>query len=349
MSDQPSPTDTADEDHTVRLLRLAGPRLPVSDERTVRVRAAVYPRWRAANRRRAIRRRVLTGAAILTAAAVLVVMVGRALRVDRPGTAIGTSEVVAVVERIDGTPRRVTDNLSASPTRGLSLNSLALNDAVRTSEWIETDASARVALRFSNGASVRLDVGSRARPLSTSVIELSSGAVYVDTGRSSAHFDVRTPLATAHDVGTQFEVRLIDLTLRLRVRTGIVELRSGARSVSGRGGMEVTFSAAGTASRPIAPHGSEWQWTSNLAPPLEIEGMALSTFLERIAHEHGWELRYADAALAREASAIVLHGSVNGLSPRDALNVALTTSGLHHRFDNGELTVFRGSVQKKPL
>ena len=88
---------------------------------------------------------------------------------------------------------------------------------------------------------------------------------------------------------------------------------------------------------------------AGLAPPLEIEGVALSAFLERIAREHGWDVRYRDAALAREATTIVLHGSVNGLSPREALDVAIATSGLQHRLENGELTVFRGSAVKKSL
>jgi ferric-dicitrate binding protein FerR (iron transport regulator) len=341
MSDQPS-RDTADEDYTVRLLRLAGSRPSVSDERTARVRAAVYPRWQTVSRRRTIRRRSLAGAMLLAAAAVLFVMVDRVNQLDPPGTATG--EVAAVVERLEGKPLRTTGNASTGPRHVLSLN-----DPVRTGEWIETDGRARVAVRFQDGSSVRLDLGSRARALSPSVLELSSGAVYVDTGRSSGHFEVRTAVATAHDVGTQFEVRLIDLTLRLRVRTGVVELRSGTRSASGRGGTEVMFSAARTVSRPIAPHGPDWNWMASLAPPVEMEGVALSAFLDRIAREHGWEIRDADAALAREATGIVLHGSVNGLPPREALDVAITTSGLEHRLEDGELTVFRGSAVKKPL
>ena len=72
------------------------------------------------------------------------------------------------------------------------------------------------------------------RPLSPSEIELSAGAVYIDTGSESARFAVRTPLATARDLGTQFEVRLLDDTLRLRVRSGIVELKDGVRAAGGR-------------------------------------------------------------------------------------------------------------------
>jgi hypothetical protein len=94
-------------------------------------------------------------------------------------------------------------------------------------------------------------------------------------------------------------------------------------------------------SRKVSAHGPEWEWAVNLAPAFEIEGQPLAAFLEYLSREHGWTLRYADGALARDASSIVLHGSINGLQPRDALAVALTTSGLVYRFRDGDLLVSR--------
>ena len=205
--------DSTDEDHTVRLLRLAGARPSAPDARAARVRAAVHHQWALGHRRRTVRRRLLTATAVLATAAALIVVVGRALRIDRAPAP--TDQVMAVVERIDGNPRRSSDMANSSATSGLSPR-----DVVRAGEWIEADPSARVALRFSDGTSVRLDRGSRARVLSARVIELSSGAVDPDTDRTSGQFEVRTAVGTARDVGTQFEVRLIDMALRLRVRTG---------------------------------------------------------------------------------------------------------------------------------
>jgi hypothetical protein len=329
-------SDEADEDRTARLVRMAGPRSTVPPTRAERVRSTVYAQWQVNCHRRAVRRWILSVVLVVATTAVLVLMLGRLALVDRP--VVPSGEPVALVEQIDGIPRRVSDAPDAPQGAGLSRN-----DAVRTGEWIVTDARARVALRFFDGTSVRLDIGSRARPLSAGVIELATGAVYVDTGQESGRFEVRTELATARDVGTQFEVRVVDRTLRLRVRTGLVELSDGVRSVSGRGGTEVSLSAAGAVSRPIAVHGSEWDWTARVLPPLAIEGLALSTFLERIAREHGWALRYADSTLARDASGITLHGSVNGLAPHEAVEVAVATSGLRHRFERGELVVFRAS------
>jgi hypothetical protein len=336
MTDASDPrTGEADDDLTARLVRMAGARSPVPAARAARVRAAVHAQWQVGRRRRVVRRRALSGSAMIATAALLILMIERVGRLDRVAAPLG--EPVAVVEQIDGTPRRVSD-VADAPSR------LSRNDAVRTGEWIETDARARLALRFLDGTSVRLDVGSRARPLSSDVIELSAGAVYIDTGGESGHFEVRTAMATARDVGTQFEVRLFDSTrLRLRVRTGLVELSDGVRSVSGRGGTEVTLSATGAVSRPIAVHGPDWDWTARVLPPSDIEGLALSTFLERMAREHGWGLRYADAELAAEASRITLHGSVSGLAPHEAVEVAIATSGVRHRLEGGELVVRRAS------
>jgi hypothetical protein len=323
----------ADEDITGRLLRFAGGREAVPDVRTSRVRAAVHAEWRAASRRRAMGRRLVYAAATCAAAAAVVLSL-RLGYLSRQAVPIGAP--VAVVEAVEGTPRRLTRASGSDAVAGL-----VQNDAVGLGEWIETGSSARLALRFPNGTSVRMDAGSRARPLSSSVIELAAGAVYVDTGRESGRFEVRTPVATALDVGTQFEVRLIDEALRLRVRTGVVALKDRARSVTGREGTEITLSEGGAVSRPFPPHGPDWDWAGRLAPRLDIEGMALAAYLDRTAREQGWSIRYADPALSGEASGIILHGSVDGLPARDALEVALTTSGLRHRLEGGELVVMR--------
>jgi ferric-dicitrate binding protein FerR (iron transport regulator) len=325
--------DAADEEATLRLLRMAGPRETVSDKRAARVKAVVQAGWRARMRRRTIGRRVLLAGAVLTAASAML-LVGRFNRIERSSVPLG--DPVAVVEQVHGTPRRASDR-SDAPTTGR----LSLGETVRAGEWITTDANARTALRFSDGTSVRLDVATRLRPISSSGIELSAGAVYVDTGRESGRFEVKTALATAFDVGTQFEVRLIDRTVRLRVRTGIVELKDNARSVSGRAGTEITLSATGAVSRPIEGHGSEWEWVASMSPPVEMEGASVAVFLERVAREHGWTVHYADPALAREASGIILHGSVRGLHPREIVDVAIAASGLRHRFEDGELLVLR--------
>jgi ferric-dicitrate binding protein FerR (iron transport regulator) len=334
-------SESGDEDGMARLLRLAGPRRPVPADRTARVRAAVHREWQTRVQQRSSRRRALTTAALL-AAAVLVLVVARTRLLDEPATpAVGN--VVAVVQRTEGEPRYVYPDM---PQPGASPGRVSTHDSVRTGTWIETDARARVALRLMDGTSVRIDTGSRARLISSRMLELTAGSVYVDTGRETAGFEVITPLGTARDVGTQFEVRLGERTLRLRVRTGHVDLRHGPHAVSARAGTEVTMAAEGPVSQQISASGPEWDWAVSLAPPLEIEGVPLAAFLERLSREQGWTLRYADRTLAAEASGIVLHGSVAGLHPREALDVAVRTSGLVHRLRDGELVVSRPAAKR---
>lgn len=335
MNDGRKPcTGDTGEDATALLLRLAGARPAVPDDRTARVRSAVHVHWRARNRRRAIQRRLLSSLVFVAAAAAVILVIGRRSRNDQPVTRSG--ELVAIVEQVHGTPQHVS-----SAGDGVAPAGLSRNDPIRSGDWISTDARARVGLRFNDGTSVRLDAGTRARPLSSSAIELGAGAVYVDSERASGGFEVRTALATARDIGTQFEVRLLDRAVRLRVRTGIVELMSRDRLISGRQGTEIVWTGSAAVSRPIDAYGPEWEWTTRVAPPLDIEGMRLSEFLDRVAREQGWKVRYADSALASEASSITLHGSVDTLSPRDAIDVAIATSRLRHRLEGGDLVLYR--------
>ena len=164
--------DAGEQDAIARVLRLAGPRAGVPEARRARVQAAVRAGWKAGVRRRTARRRLISWGALGAVAACLLVLARPTLD-DRVGEAAG--DPVAIVERLDGTGSRAA--VDSGP--------LALHDAVRSGQWIETDARARLALRFFDGTSVRLDAGSRVRPLSAGVLELARGAVYVDTGRES--------------------------------------------------------------------------------------------------------------------------------------------------------------------
>ena len=70
-----------------------------------------------------------------------------------------------------------------------------------------------------------------------------------------------------------------------------------------------------------------------------LEGRSLRDFLLWIAGENGWQLRYADAAVEEKASTTILHGSIQGLTPEEALSAVLPTSGVAHRLENGVLLI----------
>jgi ferric-dicitrate binding protein FerR (iron transport regulator) len=339
MSDtgESGPTgDRREEDSMAELLRLAGPRAGVAPERAARVREAVHRAWLSNRRRRTVGRSTMVATTLLAAAAMLVMIVR--LSNNRGPASPPVAQVVATGERIEGAPRlrrAIEDHIVAVP--------LSVDTAIRLGDVIETDAASRVAIRTSDGSSLRLDRGSRARLVSLAVIELVEGAVYVATSGRSRGFEVLTAFGTVRDRGTRFEVRLGQTSLRLRVRDGLVEIRRGHNVTPARAGTEATVTPSGVDTRKMSTYGSEWEWTASLAPAFEIEGRPLAAFLEHVVREEGWRLHYADAALATAASTIVLHGSVDGLRTDEALAVALATSGLQYRLSNGELIVFKPS------
>jgi ferric-dicitrate binding protein FerR (iron transport regulator) len=291
------------------------------DTRAARVRANVHAAWQSEVQRRALQRRRIALATIrgIVAAAVVTVVVARPEPVVEPVTHLAT------VARTEGAAR------------------VAVGARVLSGEVIETGRAARVALRTPGGTSIRLDRSSRARFIAYRVIELTAGAMYVDTNGVEDPIDVRTSAGVIRDIGTQFEVRLLDDSVRVRVRSGMVAVERERQSINVAAQTQLTLTSSGAESRALPAFGEEWNWIAGMAPGFRIEGQRLSAFLTYLSRENGWTLHYADAGVQRVASATVLHGAVDGLDAEAALGVALTIADLSHTLDRGELRIWRSS------
>lgn len=328
-----------DDETTGRLLRIGGMRAQVPTDRARRVKRTFLDECSAVVRSRAVRRRRVAVAAVLALAAGAIV----AVRLGTPRVLTpAVRPIVATVERLEGAGGRT--RVAGASTEGAAT---APADTLRGGDEIETGPTGRVSLRLLHGVSLRFDHGSRARFVSAGVVELGAGAVYVDSGPSAGDLksvlELHTSFGVVRNIGTQFEVRVSSSSLRVRVRSGLVEVRRAdrAEASSARPGTELTLDRMGASSRAVLAYGPEWAWAASLAPPLEMEGRPLAAFLEHLCREQGWGLAYADATLAREASGMILHGSAAGLQPSDALAGALATTGLTHRFEDGRVVVAR--------
>ena len=204
-----------------------------------------------------------------------------------------------------------------------------------------------LAIRLANDQSLRLDSGTRARLDSTSRIELIRGAVYVDSGlhpSDQTAVEISTPFGSVVDVGTQFEVRLgdEDQPLRVRVRSGSVFFADGDGEHTATAGEELLVRLDGSVARGnYGASGGEWDWILSAAPALAIDGLALTDFLDWVAAETGLEVRYEDEVLVDAATAIELHGSIEGLRPDEAIIAVLPGTGLAHEVDDGTLSIRR--------
>ena len=334
--------ETGEADPVARLVRLAGARPPVPEERAARVEMRVREAWLAnvAARRRF---RWTSWGAGLAAAAALAVAVGLLWRhASQPPP---PPVLVATVERVSGT-------VSTAGAAGERVP-LMPGTQLFAGAPIETGADGRLALRLAAipgqaSPSMRIDVGTRAHFDARNELRLDAGAVYVDS-QGGAPVLVQTPFAQVTERGTQFEVRVSSGGVRVRVREGAVEL-ANAEGVGRRGsweataGAELTLASDGRLSRSTVPaHDQAWEWVQQIAPSFRLEGSTLGDFLAWVGRESGWRIAWADPARAADKVPATLHGSVDGLPPEQALAAVLPTCGLADRRDGDTVVVFASS------
>ncbi len=196
---------------------------------------------------------------------------------------------------------------------------------------IRTQADGRVALTLTGGESLRLAGGTEVMLDAPGRLYVPGGTIYVDSGArpSGSHLEVVTAVATARDVGTQFEVAVTGGALRLRVREGLVALDHGGESFRGQAGEQIAIDGKGGISRAsIAPHDAAWQWAEAIAPMPDMDGKPAADLISWVARETGRKLAYESPLVEQRASAVILHGDIRNLSPMAALEAMLATTDL---------------------
>jgi ferric-dicitrate binding protein FerR (iron transport regulator) len=232
--------------------------------------------------------------------------------------------------------------LSASGQVEADGRSLEAGDEIPTGTIIRSGTGGGAALRMADGVELRLDGGSQIALPGAAIVLVTRGGTYLDTaGRTGTMpIEVRTPTGTARDIGTRFEVRVIDQAMRVRVRDGLVQVESGGETARGGRGTELIARGEGAiATQPAPIAGRDWEWVALASGPLAIEGRTLQDFLDWVAREGGWRVRFANDTLARSAATVILHGPTARLTPEAALRVVLPTCGLSYRIEGDTVIV----------
>lgn len=325
------PRDPGEEnDPLAKLLRLAGPRQPVPAEREERLRAATHAHW-SASVKQARRLKWAIWGGVSLAAACLILSVSL-LGGWRPFEILpGSAPRIAEVLRVEGFGAS-----GGGPAAGMELPPGAL---------LATHSGERIALRTIGGATLRVDGGTQLRLISSSILDLRRGAVYADSGSAAAAVDaleIRTPWGIVRDIGTQFQVRLVEDGIQLSVREGKARLEREGRSHEATSGMELVMHAdAQVTARPISRTGESWEWIAGIAPPFALEGRRLGEYLDWVGQETGLAIQFEDPSEAGRAREIVLHGAIERLSPRESLAAVLPTCGLSHSLQGDALIIRR--------
>jgi ferric-dicitrate binding protein FerR (iron transport regulator) len=294
------------------LIRLAGERDVPSRAAIERARVAAEHAWRTAldevPARPARLRRPSTWAMAAGLVALLIVgaWYGRASPPVPVARVVAVSGHAMLGGRVNGTPAPGTDVLPGATleTRGGQV-SLALGT---------------LSLRVDHDTRLRFDASDR--------VTLLGGRVYVDSGGVNALAALRivTPAGAVRHVGTQFQVTVAGAVTLIQVREGRIALDGRvAREVAAGEKLEVRGTAV-VLTRVQPSTGEDWEWISRTAPSFDIENRLLPEFLSWIAREHGWQLRYVDAAAQARVQQVRLHGSLEGLDTEAMIErVALIT------------------------
>ena len=329
--DVPGETPVTSDEQIGQLLRLAGPRPMPDPILMTQARMAAHAEWTRVVARRGWGRSwwTLTGAALVASS--LLVGTWSLLRPTSPST---PRLEIATVQAITGSL------LLESPGEGRGVGQRG--GSLRAGDRIETPQGSGVGLSLAGGIDVRLNERTIAILDTANRMTLVSGMVYVDAGlvRHPSGFHINTSMGTVRHVGTQFEVRLVDAALRVRVREGSIALEAPGARWTSRAGEALLLSPGRPPERSqIAISGPDWRWLSDLARPFQIEGASVIAFLDWVAREQGWRWQLEQPAMRRRVERIVLHGTIEGLTPEEALAAVLPTCGLTFRQEGDRILI----------
>jgi len=328
------------------LLRASGRRPAIPPARAARVQLTTRATWEATVVRRARGRRLRLWTALAAAA---VVVAGAGLMLRGRSTLPATPETIGRAEIATG---EVWSRPSAQGEAATS-GRLRAGDEIGMGTEVTTASDGRVALHLASGHSLRLDAGTQLRALSGRTLVLEHGAVYVDSGGGArtavGTIEIRTPLGEVRDVGTQFEVRMLDASLRVRVREGTVSVAGRGATLAMTAGEELTLDPAGRAVRGrVDPFGAEWAWSEAVARFGDLQGRSLREFLDWYARERGVRLELVGEGLPLAAGTILLGGSIEGMTLEEAIDSVLATAAMHREEREGSLRVVRNDVAARP-
>ncbi|HJQ99193.1 MAG TPA: FecR family protein [Candidatus Polarisedimenticolaceae bacterium] len=325
-------------DDIAALIRIAGRRPGVPEDRTARVKASVREHWLRETSARKSRRRAWAAAALAAAAVMTVALSIEVFRRLWPTPPVDTQ---ITVEAVAG--RAWIEEPGRAGPAGRRLP--RIDDRMAAGTAVDTEETGHVALRLRESGVLRLDVGTRVRVLGPARVALDRGAVYVDSGSAgeaarSAALTIETPWGEVQDFGTQFEVRLGDRSVRVRVREGKVVLADAGRVHEIPVAKELVYDGESSPTvTGISTYGPEWDWVAQAVKVPDQEGRSAFSFLEWVARERGWRLTFASDELARSAREIVLGGSLERLTLEEALDAVLPTCGMSYRIDEGVLVI----------
>ncbi len=322
----------------------ARPRPPAEDEQAVR--QALHAEWQQLTGRSRRGRRPWVWA--LAASLVLALVLLYRLPAPSPGQTTGhqLAQLEKVIGRVTLRSGESTHLMTAGQTES----------GLHAGQVLVTGAASSLAMRWANGASVRLDQHSELLLDDAGRLALTGGRLYMDTESALADspaLTVQTPHGEVQHLGTQFMTRVTARETAVSVRQGKVAfMGQDSQAATGHGsdqfsgeqvvasaGEELTVTLSGQVyRRSISAWGGPWEWTEALTSGFDADGRRMSELLDWVSRESGRQVDYQSDSARRLAEQTILHGHMD-MPPLQALTVASATSDLVAVVEDGHIRV----------
>ena len=329
-----------DNESLARLIKLAGerPEIPLSVES--RVYHRVQQEWRTATAepnsekvyeevRKTWRRGSLRAAF---------------LRWTLPlGVAASAAIAVFVMSSTDIAPLQTVATVSRVVSAGALSSNYPAGAVVHSGETISTGPDEGMSLLLARSESLRIDANTEIRIDAADQFTLLSGRIYADSGQfvyREGGLKIETSFGLVTDVGTQFSVAASNDSLEVAVREGRVDVQNDKAQYAARVGERLRLTAGESARvTELDTHDVYWNWVADLAPMLDMSNKSLLDFLKWAARETGRELQFDSDESRMSAMRTDVHGSIDGLTPDEALVAILATTAVHYRIETDRIVI----------
>lgn len=219
---------------------------------------------------------------------------------------------------------------------------------IRTADRIRTGVGSLAVKSLNGGLDIRLDQHTELLALPNDTIRLVTGSVYVDAGPDSKPMTILVNDYQVSHIGTQYLVSTRDHAVSIAVREGSVQINSKNQIVSDlEHGTVITLAADATYEVvSITPFDNRWQWTHQLAPNIETDGMPLVDFLAWYERQSGNVVVYESSELAQTISdpkdPVKIVGSFDSTDVESVITIAMAINDFSHSTSDGVTTVMTG-------
>ena len=259
------------------------------------------------------------------------------------GAAASTVLAVMLLSQPAPPAAEVAGTISRVLSTGTLQSKYPEGSSIYAGEVVSTGPGEGVSLLLARNESLRIGENTGIRVDAAGQFTLLGGRVYADTGQfiyRDGGLKIETGFGRVTDVGTQFSVTATDSTLDVAVREGRVNVQNASEQFAARMGERLTLVQGGSATiTELDTHDDYWNWITGLTPAFDMTNKSLLDFLKWAARETGRELQFESDESRMFAMRTDVHGSVEGLTPDEALEAILATTSVRYQIADDKIVI----------